>query len=201
MNSLKIKFEKNEFDFLVAYRNDKPLCSQRNPMQEADKWVSRIDLEGIEKCYVIGLGGGYHIKNLLAKKSSLKVRVIEFDIELIENFKHSQSHNDHLEIINWNLTEDKKRVLKESFYQKNSIFEFRPSWAHRDHEFVDVSHYLTGRTKESIDFYQKEVGSLFLETRDLPKEHILTVKDLIETQSILNDEVEKKWKVIRELIR
>lgn len=60
------------------------LHSSYNPEREAERWVRKQDLAGKKQLFILGLGLGYHLQKLLAKKDSgTRVYVFEPDLDML----------------------------------------------------------------------------------------------------------------------
>ena len=53
-----------------------PLCSEVDPLREAELWASRIQLEDLDRLVILGLGMGYHLE-ALRRRTDLPIHVVE----------------------------------------------------------------------------------------------------------------------------
>lgn len=130
----------------VPTRDGRILCSSRDPIREAQKWVDSLPKNLVGPVTIIGLGGGFHIQALLAK--GLKINVIEFDHELVLHF--FDQNPELAKQITWMTT---PKEIEEVFWQTaGEIFFFRPAIQGRETDYLDVYSDLVRRDIGVVEF-------------------------------------------------
>lgn len=162
----------------VPLHNKRPLASLRNPLEEAERWVSRAlqkDLVG-KRVIILGGGGYYHIEAILNRIAFESLEIIEFFSDSSQLPEPSPDYTIHT----W--SEDRSE-LPESIHkllQQGIIFDaclvFRPACGCRQADAIKALHELTGRTPATAIDALKSLG-LQLTWRE-PKTSPLSIKDI-----------------------
>ncbi len=115
----------------IFYRDQRQLCSHRNPVLEAYRWVSSLELESeTEVIFVLGVGAGHHLRALTFEITDRQIMALEVDQEIL-GLSYLPTEVDL--IVNSKLSERTQFLLRSSYCQ---IFCFRPSWQGREAEYL-----------------------------------------------------------------
>lgn len=135
-------------------RQGRLLCSPRDPDQEAARWISKQPLVTSDShIVVLGFGAGFHIKSLRREYRALPMTVFESEQEIVELATNQASTVDVQHLSSDNLA----RFVMQT---RNPILVlcFRPSWALREHLYMDAFLFLTARSESHLQTRKKLLG-------------------------------------------
>ncbi len=193
------------------------LASLYNPIQEAKKWVDAKEIKEFHKnIFVLGLAGGFHIKELIKRYPNKKILVFEIIPDFVHEFTFQ---SEQLKIIQPNCAKEiwKISAVTQAISEPYVILEHRVSTRLNPSYYEDLINELSCRTKESFFKslnYRNEQRILF-ENQNIEASGILSfpqakqdqryyyIKDLLESKSLnrINNESSVIWKLLGELLQ
>jgi hypothetical protein len=121
------------------------LCSSRDPVAEAKKWLQQQPALSKASCLaVIGYGAGYHIEEL-QKIFSQKIVVFECREELIP----SAQLQSNIQVVNFS-ADQVPQLVQIWQTQVDFVLEFRPCWGMHRPEFRSLADALIGNDIKSM---------------------------------------------------
>jgi hypothetical protein len=146
VNDLKV--EQNSHGQMIVSRSGRLLCSFRDPLREAQSWLSRQKIDSFDRqVLVLGYGAGHHICLLEQTFPTMKIFILELDDRLHSKDRHFLSE------------------AATSAY--DAVLAFKPAWAGFEELYLNQYLKLTGR--------DQKMSQVFLEKIQfrLPKSEIL----------------------------
>lgn len=166
-------------------------CSRKNPLKEAEVWISthQKTLGSQDNIVILGLGAGFHIQLLQDRPNTF---VIELEEELVKAWKQ---YNSHIQI----------PVQSQPFPVNAKILEFRPAWSGREAQYAELSKNLRRVTasslKQEAESCDQWVLAEALGQASIPDSLELTIKDIVPLFPVENQTTEARlWRALRELV-
>lgn len=149
-------------DDLGVFRDGLCLHSRRDAKREAELWVRQHANLKTGLVFVIGIGGGHHIRALCEKRADLVVVGLDLDEELTRGQGLCLSELSQvvgLEAGQYGLTVapsmtqmDLWQQLRQLYVGGFSVCRFRPSWQGRENEFTILEEWLRSSAIESLSY-------------------------------------------------
>ncbi|GIL16783.1 MAG: hypothetical protein BroJett040_05340 [Oligoflexia bacterium] len=179
----------------VATREGRILCSPRDPLREAQRWIERQSrVQSKLPVIIVGIGAGFHVSEFAKQNPETQVYAFDLDPKMIENYQNNFQLYLNLRLIGPN---DLGSGLPVFPY----VFAFRAAWQGLESEFLSVYCLLKAETKESFLAQARDLG--IQTVVNFKSQEAITIKSvgaLLEGQSCEQEEV-KIWKCLRELVR
>lgn len=139
----------------ILSRQDRLLCSPRNPFKEAEEWVERNKnlIQAATHLGVVGAGSGIHIQVLEKNYPNKNICVFELDPDFSKIEKKFQS-----QLIIGNDPALIRENQKEFFQNWPVIIPFRPAFQPMDAAYVEFWMGLAQRTQVTTDKLLKGSG-------------------------------------------
>ena len=175
--------------------DNKLICSQVDPVREAQKWLSHQEIGNVKSLIVLGVGSGYHLKELCHANPQRNILAIDLHREPLEFFKKEHGSYSQLRFYHYrNLTELSLRshvieVLKDSY----KVLTFHPVVLHEVDSYQLISDFLLGRSEQgfiNICRIRKEFGHFV----NLNNEKRPTLRS-IDSQHLVTMSHLKKWMI------
>lgn len=97
------------------------LCSQRDPLKEAERWC--LDIPNFSHIIVLGLGAGYHVETLAAKYPQSHIHVFDHRKTLVDSFNSfSKISNVTVKVLDLDKIELDSFFCSENAYKYAKIF-------------------------------------------------------------------------------
>lgn len=183
------------------------LCSQRDPVREAQQWCDHVLVGGPEERYwVLGLGAGYHVQALAERCPKAVIAVIEFRKPILESFAswgaplRGQVLATYVENPQDILTSREFELLGLSF---PPVLSFMPALQGLEGKARQTEAHLLGKTAESFSIAARHFGfnleSSGQRLAGLEQFNIKTIDSLFDGQSATQER--KIVSLMRELVR
>lgn len=210
-----IEWVESRNNLMVPMQNGVLLCSSIDPVAEAKKWVEKYiaDINEYEVIFILGLAGGFHIKQLAQAIPDTEIIVIEslkpLEKELLSRRGPLQ---DNVTILaGYSINELKQNVYfragVKSIYR---ILKYPTSCRLNSDYYENVERLLCGHDYESLQFHldgRQHLKSLFDEI-NLKKEcsdtENITILDVEKSIRKKNKELSRDamiFMTLRELVR
>lgn len=151
-----IEFEVSQKGQRTFTWNGKHLCSSFDPIRQGQRWAAKIAAE-IEKeqcIFVLGLGNGFHIRELIRLNLGLSVIVVNQVRDFETPFEHLMGLESSLvNVVTINSIKELSslEVIKKGFSQSYSVVSFPPAFLSDLNLFLDIKNFLCGRVQESAE--------------------------------------------------
>jgi hypothetical protein len=184
----------NEHGHEVMSRGGRLLCSPRDPVREAQGWVSRQKIAVLDRhVLVLGLGAAYHLKELLVACPQAQIHVLELNEETIVS-QSAWLEQESARIAVYSSAE----ILFKNNY--NLILSFRPAWSNYEVPYVHALLFLTQKSDEALLQAAEAEGlaktASLLRNRQVP----FTLTDLHFLGEDGSHTEIKVWRCLRELV-
>jgi hypothetical protein len=184
----------NEHGHQVMSRSGRLLCSPRDPVREAQGWLSRQKIAASDqRILVLGLGAAYHLKELLVAYPQVQVHVLELN----EETRMSQGEWLEQESTRVAVYSSVDALFKNNY---NLILSFRPAWSQYEVPYVHALLFLTQKSDEALLQAAEAEGlaktASLLKNRQVP----FTLKDLHFLGEDGSHTEIKVWRCLRELV-
>jgi hypothetical protein len=197
--------------------NGMPTCSFESPQEEAQRWIARHreTLLNTTNVFVLGLGSGYHVRELAQFENLRQIWIID-DTKESKNFYFKYHKFDHrFKFYNFN---DKKELKNNSEFRLNilrpyKVIDFYPAVKHNREFFNWLKLTLVGRTEASLvellalraDMSIKQKKNFKLvKSEERDSAQALSIKDLkplLENDYDLNQQQLSYLNILQELVR
>ena len=133
---MRISSFNNSDGVKIFSRDDRLLCSPRNPIFEAKIWLQRQNIKNGDQCILlIGFGAGYHAMELKSQFGDRDIHILELD-------KNIHPHEPFHEFL---------RSAEESLLLPiDVILSFRPAWAGMVDQYLQVAMACAQKTAKSF---------------------------------------------------
>ena len=192
-------------------------CSFESPVEEAKRWIERHreTLLNTTNVFVLGLGSGYHVRELAQFANLRQIWVIDDKKEAI-NFYFKYHKFDHrFKFYNFQDKKDLKSnpEIRLNFLRPYKVVDFYPAAKHNRNFFNWLKETLVGRTQASLaellalraDFNAKNKKSFkLIKTEKSEPSQLLSIKDikpLLENEYELSQHQQACINILQELIR
>lgn len=191
---------------LILRQRGRLLASRIDPGAEAEAWLNkrRAFLDKIKGVFVLGLGGGYHVRALL-KASPAQIVVIEHSREVIESLGADFGPRVRIEYIanarELRACESVRNLIKHSFV----VLTHPPSLAQESDFYRDCAAQLNGRDWGALTWQWQLRGLPALDSSPRVQSDggALTIYDLEQTELVQSGEERERMliKALRELVK
>lgn len=185
------------------------LASRFDPRREASKWVLTRGrfIDKVQTVFVLGLGSGYHISELL-KATSAKIIVLEASTDIIEAVApEGDLANKRVSIHHVSSAKSLRRLdaVKSAVKKSFVVLAHPPSRSLFSELYSDIQSQLVARDWGSLNWQWKMRGGPdFNKTARIDgEEQPLTIFDLEQTELVKNSEERERmlFKALRELVK
>ncbi|OFZ17856.1 MAG: hypothetical protein A2Z20_05760 [Bdellovibrionales bacterium RBG_16_40_8] len=141
----------------ILTRNGHLLCSQIDPMREAQRWVDkhRERLSSQKRAIILGVGCGYHLVALEKMLPALDILAIDTEIEPIDFTCREHSldlMNTKMILINNSCEFKENQKIQNVVKTRYDVLKFAPATAMNEKTYALYLNYLVGRTEEGLQF-------------------------------------------------
>lgn len=148
----------------IATRADRLLCSPRDPIIEARRWVERhSQMSSVNGVIVVGLGAGHHIDALVAAHPDLSVLVIEVSENLCTEFVRLRGERASGKVTQVCVGQSEDLLLRPEYANAiahgYAVLSFRPSWQGAELEFTELYHIALSRDLAQLSQTELQLGA------------------------------------------
>lgn len=148
----KVEFHLTEMGKSVASLSGRQLSSFVDPCKEAHNWVDHYKhlISGKDVIFVLGLGSGYHVDELLRGTKS-KIVVVEQLPDLISHFeKNFNSETKRIQFISLDESSNEfKKILCDKGVRYSTL-TFAPAILHEQKRYARIYEDLSGRSSRGV---------------------------------------------------
>jgi hypothetical protein len=182
------------------------LASRFDPTREAEAWINkrRGFLDKVKGVFVLGLGGGHHVRTLL-KATPARVVVIERHMEIVEAVNEDFGRRVNIECIASARELRSSSVVRELIQQSFVVLMHPASQAQEPEFYKDCAAQLIGRDWGALTWQWnlRDLPALEETPRLRQGQAPLTIYDLEQTELVQNSSERERLliKALRELVK
>jgi hypothetical protein len=187
---------KSKNDETVVRRDGRYLASSINATRESEQWLNlhRAQLQGAHVAIVLGVGCGYHLRELAKQFQNLKIIAMDCQEELIAIAKAEHSVDlMHVQFLHVNdlksITESE--VLKQALAQFYTVLNFGPAQSGFEKLYSQIEEFVCGRVLHGLSYLMHLRGENFGKKLFCVDAHaknkLISIKDLLQCESSISD--------------
>jgi hypothetical protein len=198
----------------IFFSNGAPTCSFENPFEEAARWAERseVKLKDTLNLFVLGLGSGYHVHELVRLSHLRQIWVVDDRKEAINFYLKYHKFDHRFKFVHISSKKEFKsdHYLRQCVLRPYKVVSFFPAIKHQRELYSWIEALLLGRTQETLNDLIEMRGDFKSKARkpikivDNNQSGLLSIKEIkpiLESEFDLTHQQQGCLGILQELIK